>query len=230
MNKADVDDMNIMGDLDKVDILNEIDKLDKIDEDKENLPIKIELPNVKWRIYGLKSNFMKGDFNDEAKDDGVKDSILKTIVMKTGIFMRKKSDSVIGNSMKVQIHIKVPIESAYCYRFYLEDLKDGLEHYIDGKLIDGKSVIELLEFTDTIRRNPGLSRFCMEVYDQRLSPIGKGRIFTLRSKWEVEDIICQVSGFEDKIYLYCQWKDLGKAENRVLRLWKCWKPWESLYI
>jgi hypothetical protein len=228
LNKADVDDMNIMGDLDKVDILNEIDKLDKIDEDKENLPIKIELPNVKWRIYGLKSNFMKGDFNDEAKDDGVKDSILKNNSYEDWNIYEK--EIWIGDweqYEKVQIHIKVPIESAYCYRFYLEDLKDGLEHYIDGKLIDGKSVIELLEFTDTIRRNPGLSRFCMEVYDQRLSPIGKGRIFTLHSKWEVEDIICQVSGFEDKIYLYCQWKDLGKAENRVLRLWKCWKPWEK---
>lgn len=216
VNKTDVDDMNITGDPDNVDTVDDIYKLDKIGENKENLPIKIEIPNVKWQIYGLKSNLMKGDFNGEVKDNEVKDNILKNNSFEDWNISRE--EVWIGDweqYEKVQLHIKVPIESAYFYRFYLEDLKDGLEHHIDGKLTDGKAVIELLEFTDTIRHNLGLSRFCMEVYDRRLLPIGKGGIFTLRSKWEVEDIICQISRFEDEIYLYCQWKDLGKAKNRL---------------
>ncbi|NMB95237.1 MAG: hypothetical protein GYA02_01280, partial [Clostridiaceae bacterium] len=167
--------------------------------------IEIKLPITKWKIQGLKNTSFPA-WNAIEQEIWIDDLI---------------------EAIQLYLHIFVPIKSARYYRFYLK----GTDHFTDGEFKNGYAVIELLEFIDTIKSlsNTSLIEFYMDVYEKvgfNIQLIDGGCLFVIRTRWEVTDISWDTWEVEDKIKLQLKWRNLGGINDRILRLWKCHRPWE----
>lgn len=78
-------------------------------------------------------------------------------------------------------------------------------------------VFNLRQFSDSIRScNKVLQDLVLSFDDEDISPILLGRI---RLYWQVKDIVLSMKIDNGKRIISIKWEDLGKASNRVVRLW-----------
>ena len=85
---------------------------------------------------------------------------------------------------------------------------------------------KLLPFTDTLRASPGLQSFRLIIMDHKSKEIiASSVLFRVRTAWTVEDITFRQKVKMGMRHLAISWKDLGKAQGRVLRFWDKNRPW-----
>ena len=169
----------------------------------EKFNLELELPNIKWRIQGL--DHINSCWNIEDKEIWIDDE---------------------QGFDNLSLHVSVPQlfeDKAYYYEVGIY----GCNHYIAGKFTNGRASVNLAQFSDTIGGNSKTYSFYIKIYGIRFNLLGEGILFNLRKHWEVKNLQWESKIQDDKIKLKIYWEDVGKAANRVIQLWKCWRPWES---
>lgn len=171
------------------------------DDEQDILPIEVEMPKVKWNLYGLK---------DIHNSQGVCD--IDEIWLDDWL-----------ESENLTLEVELPEDKGD----YIIISADGLDQYVDTMLKSGRARVSLMAFTDTIKASPGVYNFTIEIYDRRHRKLFKGMLFALRTVWEIEDFSYAIYNTVDSNKLISlKWKDKGNPNNRIIRFWRTDNPWK----
>ncbi|AFV10499.1 hypothetical protein Tph_c02520 [Thermacetogenium phaeum DSM 12270] len=170
------------------------------------LPMDIRVPAVRWRLLGLKG----GQFREWQK-------------RVAEVWLGDWEEA--GDALYLELGF--PAEEGETVQFCL----DGSTHYVTGQIRNGCTRFNLLEFTDTLRSGgEPLRSFSIKVYGSRRKPICEGLLFRVLCRWIVEDVKWTVRDLGGRRQLRVEWRERGRAQNRVLRVWRLWEPWSPLLV
>ncbi|MDO9527635.1 MAG: hypothetical protein Q7J27_00575 [Syntrophales bacterium] len=165
------------------------------------VPITIEIPRLTWRLDGMPNNEYSSESNKVEEIwfgdlENAQESLSLIVTM----------PSFINGQGRLS-----PID---------------IDQVSEKKICEGKVRFDLLGFSDTLREDDEpLQTFELTVPDSELS-IDNVELFTVRTRWEVEDIECIQQFRNGMLILKISWKgEKGKSEGqRVIRLWKIDSP------
>ena len=165
-----------------------------------SLPLFIEVPRLRWRIEGLSDDLYNSWFQQVGE-----------------IWIGDWSDA-----KDLRLFIAVPFYLKGRIQLFLE----GAEQKYEAEIKKGLVQFKLLPFTDTLRASPGLQSFRLIIMDHKSKEIiASSVLFRVRTAWTVEDITFRQKVKMGMRHLAISWKDLGKAQGRVLRFWDKNRPW-----
>lgn len=94
----------------------------------------------------------------------------------------------------------------------------------------GRVQFDISYFNDTIRS----SKLAVQVFNLNIlegsRKIGLGPVFRVRSKWEVYAFTYSIKNEGQEYSLELQWKEKGRAQNRVIKFWSTDEPWQAPYV
>ncbi len=122
------------------------------------------------------------------------------------------------------LELDLPEDVGETVQLYLNDSPQ----FVSKDLRKGGARFSLLGFIDTLRHSKEEIRvFSVKVFGRRQKLICDGPLFRVRCRWKVEGVECSLQDLLAKRQLRLEWREKGKAENRVLRLWRLWEPWAA---
>lgn len=162
--------------------------------ERNNIPITFSIPKIRWRLKGL----------DDPQYDHWIDEI--------------KEELWIGDWIKAQ-ELFLVIETPWSYTGEVSLVLPGnsISREI-GKVYDQKVRIDLKALEDALRRGPSLETVSIFLKDTQ-TKIPNIPLFTVRTCWLAEKIRCFHYPEGDTIRLDVSWKEKGKANQKVARLW-----------
>ncbi len=164
------------------------------------LSIAIEVPRLRWRIEGL--------------SDGL-----------YALWSQQVGEIWIGDWSDAEdlcLFITVPFYLKGCIQLFIE----GTEQKYEAEIKQGLVQFNLLPFTDTLKAGFGLPSFRLTIRSRETNEtFVNSLLFRVRMAWTVEDIAYRQEMSKGMRYLDVSWRDLGKVEGRMLRLWDTNRPW-----
>jgi uncharacterized C2H2 Zn-finger protein len=163
-----------------------------------SVPITIQVPRLIWQIEGL-------------LDEGYSSESENIEEIWFGDWEKAK---------ELYLIVSMPSSIDGLARLVLRDP----ERQLEAKIKEGRVRFDLRQFNDTLRRSEHpVCEFELSLSNSSL--IKDVALFSVRTKWEVGEIECVQSLSEGMVNLRISWKkEYGKADGRVVRLWKIWEP------
>lgn len=163
-----------------------------------SVPITIQIPRLIWQIEGL-------------LDEGYSSDSENMEEIWFGDWKKAK---------ELYLIVRMPSSIDGLARLALRDSEQQLE----ARIKEGRVRFDLRQFNDTLRRSEHpVCEFELSLSNSSL--IKDVGLFSVRTKWEVGEIECVQSLSEGMVNLRISWKkEYGKADGRVVRLWKIWEP------
>ncbi|MGI6550532.1 MAG: hypothetical protein ACOX4Q_10950 [Syntrophomonadales bacterium] len=121
------------------------------------------------------------------------------------------------------LEISIPLRNANWVLVYT--VANGKEY--TGTIKDGRIKVDLLTFTEDLSDGESLHFIWIEIFDRKNRLICRGKLFTVRCRWEVENLSLYAEKAGDQWEIHAEWNELGKASSRELRLWRLWEPWNT---
>lgn len=169
------------------------------------LPLAIEVPGIRWRIAGLSESLY-------------------------ALWSQQVAELWFGDwrdAGELQLFIAAPLYLSGRARLSL----DGVGHSYDALIHKGRVNFNLLPFTDTLSSRPGIHSFSLSLWDEQMNKIAAGcLLFRVRTAWEVNNVDLKQEIENERLHLDISWRDLGQAQNRVLRFWSKSRPWAGAVI
>ena len=172
-----------------------------LNSDLLSIPITIEIPRLTWRLDGIPNKEYSSESNRIEE------------IWFGDLENARESLSLI---------VSMPSFINGQGQLSLSDIDQESEE----KVQEGKARFDLLDFSDTLRADDEpLHAFELTVLDSEPS-VDNVELFTVRTRWEVEDIECIQQFHNGMLILKISWKgEKGKSEGqRVIRLWKIDSP------
>ena len=165
------------------------------------VPITIEIPRLTWRLDGMPNNEYSSESNRIEEIwfgdlENVEESLSLIVSM----------PSFINGQVRLSLR--------------------GTDQVSETKILEGKVRFDLLGFSDTLRADDEpLHTFELTVPDSHPS-IDNVELFSVRTKWEIENIECIQTFYNDMLTLKISWeKEKGKPTGeRIVRLWSIGSP------
>ncbi len=89
---------------------------------------------------------------------------------------------------------------------------------------DGLVSLDLKSFSDCFILYE-VASVIIEVLDRQRRVMKKGTLFSVRSKWQVENIAWSLASISDNNLLQLSWIEKGKCKSKQIRCWQVNKPW-----
>jgi len=159
------------------------------------LPISIVIPKVMWRIQGL--------------DDSRYDIWLDRVA---------EEEFWIGdwtNSQELFLVVKTPLLYEGKVSLSITSNSDPISV---EEVADGNTRFDLKALEDMLRSGSSLETFSLSFTDSQ-SHIKDVNLFSIRTRWEAENIKCFQYPEGKVIRLNITWDEKGKADEKVVRMW-----------
>lgn len=162
------------------------------------LPVRIDVPKVKWCLRERMEE--RGtDWSGNVQDVFIGD---------------------LSSSQQLVLQLDVPRDVTEV-RLSLGDKQTARR-----PVKDGKAQIDLMQFMDTLRAGGSVGEISGQAFDASGKVVGEGAILRLRWRWEVIGFSCEKKNRFGVWHLEFKWKEEGRVQNRVLRMWRMDKPWQ----
>jgi hypothetical protein len=170
------------------------------------LPLIIKLPKVRWRLKGLEGH-------------------------KLSEWLDRVEEVWLGDWQEAKgalfLELELPADAGETVQLYLNDSPQ----FVTGELRNGGVRFNLFGFTDTLRHSKAELRIfsvkIFKIFGPRRKLICDGPLFRVRCRWKVEGIEWSLQDLHAMRQLRFEWQEKGKAQNRILRLWRLWEPWAA---
>ena len=165
-----------------------------VNRERINIPIAFSIPKLRWRIQGL-ADPQNNQWFDEVKEElwigyWIEAHELFLVVETPWFYNGNVSLVLPGNSVSIEC----------------------------GKVHDQKIRVDLKALEDTLRAGPSLEMVSISLEDER-TKIPDIPLFTVRTCWLAEKIKCFHYSLGDIVRLDISWKERGKANQKVARMW-----------